>query len=172
METITLTTKNNIIRLELNILNSGKYVINWGDGSKEEKYTITENDNKAREKGIRLYVDLRQHAYTDNKVEHIITIKGRIIWLDIANCGITSIDTTKCSTLLELHCDQNQLTSLDVSKNAMLKWLSCSGNQLTSLDLSKNTELEWLNCRNNKFSVSVMDKIRNDSLPSGGQLFL
>ena len=172
MKTITLTTKANTIHLEIDILNSGKYSIDWGDGSKEKKYIIT-NDNKskkAKETGIYPYVELRQYVYTDNKLEHTITIKGGITWLDASGNKITSIDISKCSTLLELHCNRNQLTTLDISKNAMLKWLFCGQNKLTSLDVSKNTALTNLYCPDNKLKslnicgctkLSYLDCYRN-----------
>ena len=66
--------------------------------------------------------------------------------------GLTSLDVSKNTALINLFCLGNQLTSLDVSNNPALLSLHCNANQLTSLDVSNNPALIYLVCEENQFT--------------------
>ncbi len=76
--------------------------------------------------------------------------------------GLTSLDLSNNTALIELNCEDNQLSSLDLANNTDLWYLHCGGNQLTSLDVSNNTGLEELYCGNNQ--LSGLDLSANTSL--------
>ncbi len=70
----------------------------------------------------------------------------------IAMCGITSLDVSANTQLVQLVCGSNQLTALDVSANTQLVQLVCDFNQLTALDASANTLLDTLYCGSNQLT--------------------
>jgi Leucine-rich repeat (LRR) protein len=76
--------------------------------------------------------------------------------------SLSSIDLSKNAKITSLSCIYNQLTSLDVSNNTALTSLSCSGNQLTNLDVSRNTALIDLTCDNNQ--LISLDVSKNTAL--------
>ena len=63
-------------------------------------------------------------------------------------------DLSKCVSLKELQCFDNQLTTLpDLSKCVLLAYLDCGTNLLTELpDLSKYVSLKYLYCRANQLT--------------------
>ncbi len=76
--------------------------------------------------------------------------------------GLTSLDVSQNTALLELNCEGNQLTSLDVSQNTALTHLYCHYNQLASLDVTQNTALQILLCYNNQ--LTSLDVSKNAAL--------
>ena len=189
---ITFVTEANFDGIDLQVYTFDErevITINWGDGI-EKKYVsvIGEADDEYGENTYEDYYKIKaKHTYTDNRLNHTVTVRGRIKTFNVCENEVTSIDVTKCPTLIELYCFENWittldvskntaleklncydnlLTSLDVSKNTVLEYLDCEDNQLTSLDVSKNTALEWLWCGDNQFSASALNQIFND-LPQG-----
>jgi Leucine-rich repeat (LRR) protein len=70
--------------------------------------------------------------------------------LDLSNSNITDVSGIENFTsLVYLNLSDNKLTSLDVSKNVLLETLNASSNQLTTLDLSQNTKLTIVYVTNN-----------------------
>ena len=76
-------------------------------------------------------------------------------------------------SLIQLHCDDNQITSLDVSNLIALEHLGCGcscsgGNLLTSLDVSQNINLTWLQIeQNNLTSLDVSNNVLLEHLEIG-----
>jgi hypothetical protein len=69
-----------------------------------------------------------------------------------SNSGITSLDVSANTNLLQLNCTNLNLTQLNVSNNPNLYTLRCGGNQLSSLDVSNNTALDNLICNYNQLT--------------------
>ena len=134
---MTMTTAASEIKLW--IAGTGKFTINWGDGSPSDTYMLG---------GITSSTSLG-YKYSSTST-HTITITGEnVTILGCQNNQLTELDVSKNTALLSLDCTKNQLTELDVSKNTMLIFLLCVQNQLTSLDVSKNTALNELRCWDN-----------------------
>lgn len=66
---------------------------------------------------------------------------------------LTTLDLSRCPALTALYCVDNQLEMLDVSGCTALTTLSCGGNQLTTLDLSRCTTLTALYCADNQLTT-------------------
>ena len=181
---ITMVTEDENIEFAISTLKEGDEVtIDWGDGTIENfKSVIDKGDNP-----VGFAIDF-EHSYTDGKSNHTIIIQGngnidgiyrtteetyQVTSLDVSKCPtliylywdycqLTSLDVSKCPNLIELNCGSNQLTSLDVSKNTALTELSCFSNQLTSLDVSKNIALTELSCGGNP--LTLLDVSKNTAL--------
>ena len=90
------------------------------------------------------------------------------------NCGMSSIDISENSKLLNcwivknnlktlnikndtslytLRCDQNQLTTLDVSNSKKLNELGINFNKFNSIDVNSNTLLTYFDCGSNDFKI-------------------
>lgn len=70
--------------------------------------------------------------------------------------GLTSIDVSQNTKLIELDCSNNQLTSLDLSENLALTRINCGVNQLSELNLSENTNLQHLLCYDNQIESLIL----------------
>ena len=57
-------------------------------------------------------------------------------YLSCRNCGISSIDVSRMTSLAWLLCSRNKLTTLDLSHNAALHTVDIFGNQLHALDVT------------------------------------
>ena len=118
---ITMITENDGIGMDIETFNEGDIItIDWGDGTVEEFKSVEEYDDwdEDGEDEIHYVIsidDYVKHEYS-NRNPHIVTIKGKIKYLD---------------------CKGNNLTSLDVSKNTALTWLDCEDNKLTSSALNQ-----------------------------------
>lgn len=66
--------------------------------------------------------------------------------------GLTTLDVSEMTQLVELTCGGNELTAVDTSQNTNLEWLNCSSNELTSINVSYNTKLTKLECYVNKIA--------------------
>ena len=87
------------------------------------------------------------------KVTQLIKIYGsEITQLSCSSNELTTLDVTKCPSLISLWCEANQLKKLDVSKNPGLEVIDCSENRLTSLDITNLTALERIDCGENQIS--------------------
>ncbi len=85
-----------------------------------------------------------------------------VVSVNIVGYGITSLDVSANTQLVQLVCSSNQLTSLDVSANTLLDTLYCSSNQLTALNVSANTQLTQLDCSINQ--LTALDVSANTQL--------
>ena len=61
---------------------------------------------------------------------------GHITRLQVANCGLTSMDVRELTRLAHLRCAANLLERLDCSNMETLQSLDCTGNDLTHLDVA------------------------------------
>lgn len=139
---ITMIAENDEIEVDIETFNEGDIItIDWGDGTVEEFKSVEEYDDwdEDGEDEIHYVIsidDYVEHEYS-NRNPHIVTIKGKIKYLDCGGNNLTSLDVSGCTALTELDCYDNNLTSLDVSKNTALTYLSCGGNNLTSSALNQ-----------------------------------
>ena len=149
---MTMTTEASEVTLYIG--GTGTILINWGDGTPDEIYILS-ND---------VYSNSYTHRYSDTS-PHIITIIGENIRdLFCSNNHLTSLDVSKNTVLEQLDCRVNQLTNLDVSKNTTLTYLCCNNNQLINLDVTKNSALKILGCSNNQ--LTSLDVSKNTMLES------
>ena len=139
------TAKSGEVRLGIG--GSGEMIIDWGDGTSLEQYTLSNS---------RPYT----HTYSIAS-SRIISIYGEnITYLDCSGNQLTNLDVSNNTALTYLNCEDNQLINLDVSKNTALTGLSCNNNPLIGLDVSKNTALGTLYCGNNQLtSLDVSNNI-------------
>ena len=138
---MTMTFQSNLqTLLAFSINGKGMVMIDWGDGSPVEQYTLNNW----------VYYP---HYYSSTQ-PYTITIMGENIWgLSNYSCPLTSLDVSNNAKLTELYCsNNNRLTSLDVSKNILLNILHCNNNGLTSLDVSNNSNLTEFYCTNNQLT--------------------
>ena len=147
--TLTLTNQE----VELEIVATGNFTIEWGDDTSEQFTGNGTYSNYARQ-------------YPNSNKRTIQLTGDDITWLRCHGNNLTSLDVSKNSALIWLDCHDNQLTSLDVSNNTALIGLACSFNQLTSLNVDKNKKLVWLHCENNK--LTSLDVSKNTELTEFG----
>ena len=85
--------------------------------------------------------------------------------LFISNQNIADVTGIEDFTsLVRLHCNDNQISSLNISQNPLITYLRCNGNQITNLDISMLDSLNFLWCANN--SLSSLDVSQNPLLES------
>lgn len=82
--------------------------------------------------------------------------------LKVLNVGLSTLNVSANTALVELYCSGNSLTSLNVMANTALKELYCNSNSLDSLDVSCNVALEKLDIRNNP--IVSLDLSHNGAL--------
>ncbi len=92
--------------------------------------------------GIRYFTALKKLNCSGNDVRKI----------DVTFLNLTSLNVSKCTSLINLYCNNNKLTSLDLTDCTHLYELYCYNNKLTSLDLTGCTQLYMLYCYNNKLT--------------------
>ena len=185
---ITMIAESYKIGGHIETFNEGDIItIDWGDGTVEEFKSVEEYDDwdEDGEDEIHYVIsidDYVKHEYS-NRNPHIVTIKGKIKYLDCQNNNLTSLNVSGCTALTGLECNNsnltslnvsgctalrkldchyNNLTSLDVSGCTALTGLECDGNNLTSLDVSGCTALTWLNCEDN--NLTSLDISKNTAL--------
>lgn len=78
------------------------------------------------------------------------------------NYLLASLDVSKNTKLMELHCHYNKLTTLDLSSNILLANLLCISNKLTSINISNSLELTSLVCYDNR--LPTLDVSKNTKL--------
>jgi hypothetical protein len=140
------------------IAGSGAMMIDWGDGTPGEMFTLTDYNLENWMSKEYIYV----HDFS-NTSAHTITITGKnITHLRCSNEQLTNLDVSKNPALRDLDCNNNQLTGLDMRKNTVLLSLNCLGNSLTSLDVSKNTALTYLHVSWNQ--LTSLDVRKNKKL--------
>lgn len=114
---------------------------------------------------------------SDNRIGSLAPAKfANLRVLYCQNCGLTSLDVSSNTKLVNLVCNSNKIGSINVSKCTQLELLSCidcglsaadvtknsklqalylSGNSLTSINLSKNTALVELELSSNNLGESI-----------------
>ncbi len=78
------------------------------------------------------------------------------------NSGLTHIDISNNTELINLECSVTRITELDISKNIALKELSCCDSDIVSLDLSNNIALTVLSLEGAK--IKSLDLSNNIAL--------
>lgn len=92
--------------------------------------------------GIRYFTALKKLNCSGNDVRKI----------DVTFLNLTSLNVSKCTSLINLYCNNNKLTSLNLTDCTHLYELYCYNNKLTSLDLTGCTQLYMLYCYNNNLT--------------------
>ena len=72
------------------------------------------------------------------------------------------LDLSGCSSLIDVHCDNNKLNMLNISNCSNIHILSCNGNNLYSLNVSNCPELSRLICLGN--NLTTLDISSNTKL--------
>lgn len=143
---------------------SGKMEIDWGDGTitKALELPLYEEYDEDFDAEEDLEGSEFTHAY-DKEGSYKITIKGdvKLTYLDVDCDTVTSLDVSKCPTLIHLDCNDNELKSLDVSKCTELVKLVCYSNYLTLLNVTGCIKLRHLVCDANNFDENAMNAIYN-----------
>jgi len=75
-----------------------------------------------------------------------------LIYLNIGQNSITTLDLSQLTQLVRLGCFQNNINSLNLNTLTHLQQLGCQQNQITSLNFSNNPELTTVYCGNNQIS--------------------
>ncbi len=93
----------------------------------------------------------------------IMTIYGDINYFFCSHNGskITALDASHNTSLITIHCYDNQLTNLNVSGLTDLKILYCNYNQLTNLDVSELTNLMYFGCSDNQLTNLDISHLTN-----------
>ncbi|WP_294737593.1 T9SS type A sorting domain-containing protein [uncultured Flavobacterium sp.] len=96
------------------------------------------NANIADLTGIQSFTNLTHLLASNNGGLTSLDLSNMTSLLEVYTeyCGLTSLDVTGCSSLERLECGVNQLTSLDLTGVSSLEFLTCFNNELTSLDFS------------------------------------
>ena len=110
---------------------------------------LTEEERNAVDR-INLY-DYFDSSYHPRNLKGI-ELFPNLTYLHCNNMGLTSLDLSHNTELINLCCNGNSLRTLDLSKNTKLRGLFCGGNQLQTLDLTANKMLTDLNCSSNQLS--------------------
>lgn len=100
--------------------------------------------------GVEEEYDPNRSDYTFTQQE--ITIHGEVTDLTCSILGLTKLDLSQATSLINLDCSSNSLTGLDLSNTPQLKKLYCLNNQITQLSLNNLPNLADFNCSNNKIT--------------------
>lgn len=100
--------------------------------------------------GVKEEYDPNRSDYTFTQQE--ITIHGEVTDLTCSILGLTKLDLSQATSLINLDCSSNSLTELDLSNTPQLKKLYCLNNQITQLSLNNLPNLADFNCSNNKIT--------------------
>lgn len=123
-----------------------------GPEPKQEDIIMTTKKNPGEEISLQFYKNdapvvegatMKQEVKIDDKwkkqtyklTAKNINIIGKVTRLKCSDCGLTSLDVSKNTQLIELYCEKNNLQYLDVSKNTKLSTLSCLNNNISADNL-------------------------------------
>jgi len=87
-----------------------------------------------------------------------ISENSKLVNCWIVNNKLKILDIKNDTSLYTLRCDQNQLTTLDVSNSKKLNELGLNYNKFSSIDLTNNTLLTYFDCGSNNFSTLDITK--------------
>ena len=108
---ITMTLEKTYIHLGVETFNEGEIItIDWGDGNVEEFKSVEEYDEEDEIHYVISIDSYVEHEYS-NRNPHIVTIKGKIKYLNCEDNNLTSLDVSGCTALTYLNCEDNKLTS-------------------------------------------------------------
>lgn len=150
-------------------------------GDIKELYTARENQTTGLDisemPGLTILDCGREYKLTSL----IIGRNSELRELNCFMCGITSLDVSRCNSLIGLDCDEcpwlttlklgthkdlvyldcNECklsSKLDVSKCSALEYLDCSGNDIPSLTFDTHNALRYLDCCNNELTKLDISK--------------
>lgn len=131
-EAISLFTEKKTISLNVISEKNETLSIDWGDGSRIEKATVS----------IGIQKNLK-HTFETDTPQHEVKIYGEVITTLNSTLfnqlGLTFLDVSHCPTLQKLAIPNgNNLLSLDLSKNSELTHIDLAGCKLNSLSLPKD----------------------------------
>lgn len=112
------------------------FSVDWGDGQ-EKTYNINPKDY-----GYFRRINAKIMGPT-------ITIKGKLVSMELRNAGITDITLAGQSNLQKLDLEGNEIKSFLHDQMPALKELSLIGNKLTAFDGTGMTQLQKLNMKGN-----------------------
>ena len=92
-----------------------------------------------------------------NCVPNTINLKKRVIYLNLKNKRLKSIDLSNFFKLKKLNCKCNLLTSLNLEYVLQLEYLNCGYNQLTSLNLEHNPKLKKISLQDNRLTSLILE---------------
>ena len=75
---------------------------------------------------------------------------------------LKKLDVSRCTELLKLYCNDNQIETLDLRSNKKLETLYCQNNRLSWLNLSSNTALDprYVDCSGNVYDIKVDENLQ------------
>lgn len=100
--------------------------------------------------GVQEEYDPSRNSYTFTEQE--VTIHGEVTDLTCSILGLTKLDLSRATSLVNLDCSSNELTQLDLTHNKKLEKLTCLNNKIEQLALESHTELKEIYCSNNRLS--------------------
>lgn len=133
-EVVKMTTNKAVGSEFAFTLNSGKIMVDWGDGNPVEVQSTGE-------------------PITGNLKGQTVTVSAtKISYLDCSSADLTALEVRDASSLRTLYCADNSLTDLSIQSNGYLEALDCSNNQLKYISLSSQRKLKTLDCSHNNIT--------------------
>lgn len=127
-----------------------------------ESLYCDENDLVALDVSKCAGLELLECSYNEQLKTIDVTNNRALECLSASSIGLTKLDLSKNTELLELLCFDNKLTAIDLSKCTKLYYLLCNNSDLKELDVSKNLALEYLYCSD--CSLTELDVSKNVEL--------
>ncbi len=113
-----------------------------------------ENKGVAAVQGIECFPNLSVLSLYGNGLTAIdVSNNTNLIELRVPCNQLTAINVSALTGLVELHLDGNRIGTIDLSNNAALTHLNLKNNQISAIDLSHNAALTYLNLTENPLTV-------------------
>lgn len=112
-------------------------------------------------KGVKEHYSSSQELQAYTLLDQDVVISGDVISLRASQIDMSSLEVSKCSSLVELDCSQNALTNLDLSQAPALTKLVCFANHLTRIIFPAESPLMQLKCTNNRLSTLDLSSLKN-----------
>ncbi|MBQ5986775.1 MAG: hypothetical protein IJL59_05885, partial [Clostridia bacterium] len=113
-----------------------------------------ENKGVATVQGIEYFPNLSVLSLYGNGLTAIdVSSNTNLIELRVPCNQLTAINVSALTGLVELHLDGNRIGTIDLSNNAALTHLNLKNNQISTIDLSYNAALTYLNLTENPLTV-------------------
>ena len=108
--------------------------------------------------GIEGFTSLEKLYITGNEISELdLSNNPNLIYLNVQNNNLSSLNISENTLLTYLYCNGNQLTSLDLSNNSELIDLYVDDNKIKNLEVSNKHQLFWLGCYNNELTSLVIE---------------
>jgi len=108
--------------------------------------------------GIEGFTSLEMLYITGNEISELdLSNNPNLIYLNVQNNNLSSLNISENTLLTYLYCNGNQLTSLDLSNNSELIDLYVDDNKIKNLEVSNKHQLFWLGCYNNELTSLVIE---------------